>query len=84
MLIYYVVEDGYHKNRIPYIVLACKSDLPHLISPADSSNVASKYDGGIVELANNGAGRDKTKRCVGVLLRGVCRRRCWFFFLLDH
>ncbi|PAV21147.1 ras GEF [Pyrrhoderma noxium] len=66
---------GYYKNRIPYIVLACKSDLPHLISPADSSNVASKYDGGIVEISNNEAGRDKTKRCVGVLLRGVCRRR---------
>ncbi|KAI5124751.1 hypothetical protein M0805_005385 [Coniferiporia weirii] len=66
---------GYFTRRIPYIVLACKSDLPHRIPPADAVNVILKYDGGIVEISNNDAGREKSKRCVGVLLRGVLRRR---------
>lgn len=39
-------------------------------------NVVKNYDGGIVEISNNDVGRDKAKRCVGVLLRGVLRRRC--------
>lgn len=75
--------SGYYASRVPYIVLACKSDLPHRISPADSSAVVAKYDGGIVEISNNEAGRDKTKRCVGVLLRGVRRIR-WGEVDPDH
>lgn len=71
-----LITGGYYDKRIPYIVLACKSDLPHRIPPADASNVISRYDGGIVEISSNEVGRDKAKRCVGVLLRGVMRRRC--------
>ncbi|THH12356.1 hypothetical protein EW145_g71 [Phellinidium pouzarii] len=66
---------GYYTRMIPYIVLACKSDLLHRIPPADAINVIFKYDGGIVEISNNDSGREKSKRCVGVLLRGVMRRR---------
>ncbi|KAH8118477.1 ras GEF [Phellopilus nigrolimitatus] len=72
------VEDlirGYYNFRLPYIVLACKSDLPHRIAPADAANVIYKYDGGIVEISNNDVGKEKAKRCVGVLMRGVRRRR---------
>jgi hypothetical protein len=72
----HIITGGYYNNRVPYIVLACKSDLLHRIPPADASNVISRYDGGIVEISNNEVGRDKARRCVGVLLRGVMRRRC--------
>ena len=70
------VAEVYYERQIPYIVLACKSDLQLRIPPADASSVISRYDGGIVEISSNEVGRDKAKRCVGVLLRGVMRRRC--------
>ncbi|KAL5527520.1 hypothetical protein ACEPAG_6321 [Sanghuangporus baumii] len=65
----------FFKKGIPYIVLACKSDLPLQKTPADAVGVVQKYDGGIVEISGNEAGRDKARRCVGMLLRGVLRRR---------
>ena len=38
--------------------------------------VVQEHDGGIVEISSNEVGREKARRCVGVLLRGVLRRRC--------
>ena len=70
------IAGGYYDKRIPYILLACKSDLPLRIPPADALVVAKKHDGGIIEISSNEFGRDKARRCVGVLLRGVMRRRC--------
>lgn len=76
LLIVNAFEDAYCDLHIPYIVLACKSDLPRGISPSEAVQVVSKYDGGIVEISNNESGREKAKKCVGVLVRGVLRRRC--------
>ena len=57
-------------------MLACKSDLEHRLRPQDAVQVVYKYDGGIVEISNNDVGKDKARRCVGVLLRGIQRQRC--------
>lgn len=65
-------------------MLACKSDLSHRIPPQDAVQVVYKYDGGIVEISHNDVGKEKARRCVGVLLRGVQRRRCMFSFLFIY
>lgn len=77
-LISFIDVGGCRDSVLPFIVLACKSDLPHAIQPHEASEVASRYDGGIIEISSNEVGREKAQRSVYVILKGVMRKRSEF------
>ncbi|KAF9459923.1 ras guanine nucleotide exchange factor domain-containing protein [Collybia nuda] len=67
---------GYRAMKVPIVVLACKSDLPHQIEPERALEVLQQYDVGLVEVAKaQEHGKEKMRRTFGWLMKAVFRDR---------
>ncbi|KAG5635097.1 hypothetical protein H0H81_012453 [Sphagnurus paluster] len=65
---------GYQAMKLPLIVLACKSDLPHQVEPEKALEVLEQYDAGLVEVAKtNEHGKLKMRRTFEWILKAVAR-----------
>jgi len=65
--------------KVPFVVLACNSDLPRQVEPENALEVLQQYDVGLVEVAKaQEQGRDKSKRTFTWLIKAVFRDRSSF------
>ncbi|KAF8078601.1 ras guanine nucleotide exchange factor domain-containing protein [Lyophyllum atratum] len=65
---------GYQAMKLPLIVLACKSDLPHEVEPERALEVLEQYDVGLVEVAKaHEKGMSKMRRTFEWILKAVAR-----------
>ena len=69
--------------RIPILVLACKSDLPHRVDSAKAHGLCKQYDVGLIEV-NHEAGKDRIGLAFEFLLQAVWRDRRMYRFLRDN
>ncbi|GLB36172.1 putative guanine nucleotide exchange factor for Ras-like small GTPases [Lyophyllum shimeji] len=65
---------GYQAMKLPLVVLACKSDLPHEVEPEKALEVLEQYDVGLVEVAKTTEnGKGKMRRTFEWILKAVAR-----------
>lgn len=67
---------GYQEMKVPFVVLACNSDLPRRVEPENALEVLQQYDVGLVEVAKvQEQGREKSRRAFEWLINAVFRDR---------
>ncbi|KAF9569596.1 ras GEF [Agrocybe pediades] len=66
----------YRIKGLSRMVLACKSDLDHIVDPSETLNMLKPYDTGLIEVSNaTESGREKMKQAFKYMLKGVVRER---------
>ncbi|KAG6911949.1 hypothetical protein DXG01_000197 [Tephrocybe rancida] len=66
----------YQAAKVPYIVLACKSDLQHEVEPREASEMIQQYDAGLVEGAkSHSEGRKGLRNVFSWILMAIERDR---------
>ena len=65
--------------KLPFVVLACNSDLPRQVEPENALEVLQQYDVGLVEVARaQEQGKEKSRRAFEWLIKAVFRDRSSF------
>jgi hypothetical protein len=65
--------------KLPFVVLACNSDLPRQVEPENALEVLQQYDVGLVEVAKaQEKGKEKIKRAFSWLITAVFRHQSSF------
>jgi hypothetical protein len=65
--------------KLPFVVLACNSDLPRQVEPENVLDVLQQYDVGLVEVAKaQDKGKEKSRRAFEWLIKAVFRHRSSF------
>ena len=66
---------GYQPSRSPLVVLGCKADLTHAVSPEEASQMLQAWDTGLIQVSMDKAGKEKMKLSFEFLLKAVLRQR---------
>jgi hypothetical protein len=62
--------------KLPFMVLACKSDLERVVDPKLALDLLKRYDSGLVEATKeSGAGKDRMRRSFEWLIKAILRDR---------
>jgi hypothetical protein len=62
--------------KLPFMVLACKSDLERVVDPKLALDLLKRYDSGLVEATKESdAGKDRMRRSFEWLIKAILRDR---------
>jgi len=62
--------------KLPFMVLACKSDLERVVDPKLALDLLKRYDSGLVEATKeSGTGKDRMRRSFEWLIKAILRDR---------
>ena len=62
--------------KLPFMVLACKSDLERVVDPTKALDLVKRYDSGLVEATKeSGPGKGRMRRSFEWLIKAILRDR---------
>lgn len=74
MLIY--TSERLHLLKLPFMVLACKSDLERRVDPKLALVLLKQYDSGLVEATKESeTGKDRMRKSFEWLVKAILRER---------